>query len=96
MLVTLSSLFRTSLPQDVRSNEKDEKDNGAEAHCDAAVNPSYNDLFLFLRKEHFGNPQVMTMVDLSSRLATSITLLVLPKLRNQPKSTSWNLAQLPR
>lgn len=55
----------------VASNEDDD----AAAQYEAAVNQSCNELFRFIRMELFGNPQVMTMTNLTSRLVASMNSL---------------------
>ena len=50
---------------DVSIDEKDADGDDVEDMYNAAANQSYNELSLFLRKELFDNPQVMTMADLS-------------------------------
>ena len=52
--------------EDVSIEEKDAYGDDAEAMYNAAANQSYNELSLFLRKELFDNPQVLTMADLSN------------------------------
>ena len=52
-------------------NIEDDGDS-ADAQYEAAVKQSYNELFLFIRTEIFGNPCVITMPSLTSRLVSSI------------------------
>ncbi|XP_056156559.1 uncharacterized protein LOC130130771 [Lampris incognitus] len=67
---------------EVASNEDDD----AAAQYEAAVNKAYDELFLFIRMELFGNPQVMTMTDLSSRLVASMNSQGIAQVKESTKT----------
>ena len=70
---------------DVSIDEKDADGDDVEDMYNAAANQSYNELSLFLRKELFDNPQVMTMADLSSRLVDSMNCFGIDQVKEDTK-----------
>ena len=70
---------------DVSIDEKDADGDDVEDMYNAAANQSYNELSLFLRKELFDNPQMMTMADLSSRLVDSMNCFGIDQVKEDTK-----------
>ena len=61
------------------------EDDEAEAQYEAAVNESYNELFLFIRTELFSNPQVVTMTELTARVIASMNSNGIAQVRESTK-----------
>ena len=70
---------------DVSIDEEDADCDDADAMYNAAANQSYNELSLFLRKDVFDNPQVMTMADLSSRLVDSMNCFGIDQVKESTR-----------
>lgn len=80
------SCYRLYTKADVSKQEgTSKKDDDAEAQYEAAVNQPYSELFLFIRTEIFGNPQVMMRTDLVSRMVASMNSLGIAQIKESTK-----------
>ena len=53
--------------------------------CEAALNHSYNELFLFIRDAFVAKPQMIAMADVSSRLVASMNFLGIVQVKDSTK-----------